>query len=89
MANVEDILEELPAQGDLFSAAKGTNIAEDLTADEKEILAVLRSGEQHIDHLGEILQKKTPLLLSTLLKLELNGFVLQQPGKIFVLNKRI
>ncbi|KAA3619788.1 MAG: DNA-protecting protein DprA [Calditrichaeota bacterium] len=88
VTSVADIFDELPQQGDLFSPVNsGKMDAMRFSNNEKEIIDLLKDGEHHIDKLSRVLNKSTPALLSMLLKLELEGVVQQQPGKIFVLNK--
>ncbi len=88
VTSVDDIFVELPRQGELFAnSTMRQDMAREFSIIEKEILAVLRDGEKHIDKLSHLLNKSTPLLLSALLKLELDGVVQQQPGQIFLLNK--
>ncbi len=89
VASIDDILEELPAQGDLFSNSEKKTLTINFTGEEKAIVDLLRDGELHIDKMSQLLKRDTHLLLSPLLKLELDGVVQQQPGKIFVLNKRV
>ncbi|KAA3656472.1 MAG: DNA-processing protein DprA [Calditrichaeota bacterium] len=89
VATVEDVLEELPAQGELFGKMDNGISTIKLSKDERSIVDVLRNGELHVDKISEILHTQTANVLSTLLKLELAGIVQQQPGKNFVLKKRI
>jgi len=52
----------------------------------RKIIELLSKHDMHIDEIKRLLDIETGLLLSKLLELELNGLIVQKPGKIFCLN---
>jgi len=58
----------------------------ELAARERQVLALLDGGEQHVDALSTAAGLAPGVLLGALLKLELAGLVAQRPGKHFARN---
>jgi DNA processing protein len=87
--NVDDILEELPryALGEKHdsSPAQREFCQADSTPDERRLLDVLDPVEaRHVDWVIEQTRLPTSLVSSLLLRLELEGKVVQLPGKLFL-----
>jgi len=81
---INDILDELPVQGDLFrNNIQDTKEISTLTEAEKQVLAHLKTESIHIDELSLGVEMSLPSLLAILLKLEFAGYVKQGPGKMF------
>lgn len=86
VCDVEDILEELPPQGELFTSQDFTaTMPKDVSPEQKKILDKLRDTPAHIDTLARDLETSPAQLLSLLLQLEFQGYVKQLPGKMFVI----
>ncbi|MGB2690857.1 MAG: DNA-processing protein DprA [Thermodesulfobacteriota bacterium] len=85
---VDDIVSEIEAirslqSTDLFEEDRVNKIAASLTKNQKEVFSVLTKEPIHIDEITKITGIESSSLLSTLLTLELNDFVIQLPGKQF------
>lgn len=81
---VDDILEELEGQLDMFRNAS-IRQKPNLTGMDEIIFNILSSSEsKHIDKISAECQKPTSHVLSSLLSLELQGFVKQLVGKNFI-----
>ncbi|HZV80715.1 MAG TPA: DNA-processing protein DprA [Geobacteraceae bacterium] len=82
--SVADILGELPPEGgDLpqWARQQGFN----LSADEEKLCSLLSGGPLHIDELTVRSELTVPAVSAMLLRLELQGAVMQLSGKMFVL----
>lgn len=90
------ILEDLPASVHtcdisdadlpLFSRNAGNSVnspKRELNHHEAKIITMLTSRPHHIDEISSQLKTGSHMLLSLLLQLELDGFVVQKPGKNF------
>ena len=62
--------------------------AASLTGDESMVYDALEPYPIHIDELSRKISMEPGKLSSILLKLELNGMILQSPGKLFSLSDR-
>ncbi len=97
--NGEDIAEELPAflcnnseteltsttGRSLQSLKENGNNARKLSKTEETIVGFLAGKSVHIDDLSKKIRTGSHLLLPVLLQLELDGFIIQKPGKKFAL----
>ncbi len=86
VTSVEDILEELRMNTALQKKENG-RIQKDLSRlseQEKDIYNLITNEPHHIDKIAQDTQVTTSQALSTLLSLELKGFVKQLSGKMFV-----
>jgi DNA processing protein len=88
--NAQDIVTELghyltaaPA-GESPSEALPIELRHALSSDESEVFRALGPYPLHIDELARKLTMDAGRLSAILLQLELNGIVLQQPGKLFL-----
>ncbi len=80
-----DILGEFPAQGDLFDQVGYDQAAtEHLTEKQMQVFNMISSDPVHIDALTKKLGMPSGELLAMLLHFELQGMVVQLPGKLFV-----
>ncbi len=68
---------------DLFEEDRKKKILASLSKGQKEVFSVLTKEPMHIDEIIKITGIESSSLLSTLLTLELNDFVVQLPGKHF------
>lgn len=85
VSSLEDILEEIPIQRELFQQqVYHTADIDELNPKEKKILECLSRDPIHVDQLALKTQMTTSELLSILLQLEFAGFVNQMPGTMFV-----
>jgi DNA processing protein len=78
-----DILGELPPQGELPLWAKESRF--NLSPEEEKLCALLVDTPLHIDEMTVRSGLTAPTVSAMLLRLELQGAVLQLPGKIFAL----
>lgn len=78
-----DILGELPPQGELPLWAKESRF--NLSPEEERLCALLGNAPLHIDEMTVRSGLTAPTVSAMLLRLELQGAVLQLPGKIFAL----
>jgi DNA processing protein len=83
---VDDILSEI----EVLRSLKGENtrdlfenILSSLSDKEKAVYSVLGGEPLHVDEIIKLTGLETSNVLSLLLSLELNGYVAQQPGKLF------
>ena len=82
---VDDILEELPKQGELFAQQEfAANQPADLSETQRNILRAVGKDPVHIDQLTRQMNMDTGELLTYLLQLEFQGLIRQLPGKLFV-----
>lgn len=91
---VQDITDEFPC----FSNKKINSIRsqesshnpsclnQNLDEISRKTIELLSKHDMHVDEIKRLLDIETGLLLSRLLELELNGLIIQKPGKIFCLN---
>ncbi|MFQ6084115.1 MAG: DNA-processing protein DprA [Candidatus Aminicenantia bacterium] len=83
----KDVVEELPlpVKEEIFSKEKKEEkVFPKLTSEEEKVLNALKLDEKiHIDSLSEITELSVSQLLSILLSLELEGLIIQYPGKYF------
>ncbi len=85
VSTVDDILEELPQQGELFARHEfAQTLPPDLSEAEKRILEQVGREPVHIDVLARATQMAPAELATLLLQLEFQGFVRQLPGKLYV-----
>lgn len=85
VGGIEDVLEEIPRQGELFSRREVAMEAEkDLSPAWKKIFGGLSREPKHVDVLSRETGIPLPELLTVLLEMEIAGFVRQMPGKLFV-----
>lgn len=87
---VDDIVSEIDAlrtlhSTDLFQEDRKNKILSTLNKSQKEVFSVLSTNPLHIDELTKMTGLESSSLLSTLLTLELNEFIVQLPGKNFVI----
>jgi DNA processing protein len=83
--SVDDILEELVAQLDLFSPAPAESPQPpDLDEKSKTVYDLLSHEPCHIDELSRNLKMPASELMAILLDLELNSVIRQLPGKFFI-----
>lgn len=83
---VDDILSEVEALRTLKGAhSHETREASipSLSSEEKTVYSVLGSEPVHVDRIIQLTGFESSSVLSLLLSLELNGFVVQHPGKLF------
>lgn len=95
--NIDDILEEILPQLERIKTPEtlsipgkdaGTNKGSDnISSVDREIMALLSNNRVHIDELINTTGLAPGDVLSSLMKLELNGIVQQHPGKFFSLLK--
>jgi DNA processing protein len=86
ITSVEDILEELRMYTALHQKEK-SKIEKDssqLSEQEKSIYDLMTGEPRHIDRIAQDVHQTTSQALSTLLSLELKGFIKQLSGKMFV-----
>lgn len=82
--SIADILGELPPEGSglpQWARQQGFN----LSPDEKKLCDLLAAGPLHIDELTVRSELTVPVVSAMLLRLELQGAVMQLAGKMFVL----
>ena len=85
VGSVNDILDELPQQGELFRREEFVaTLPADLSPAEKRTLGKLSREPVHIDALARTLNEASGALLAVLLQLEFQGLVQQLPGMMFV-----
>lgn len=85
VGSLEDILEEIPIQGEYFQKQDYNTVDfDELDPKEKKTLECLSRDPIHVDQLAQKAQMATAELLSILLQLEFAGFVKQLPGKMFI-----
>ncbi len=101
VCTVDDIVAELPSDIRLRPSRENhekprsrihgavSRIVQDPKADPAEvaILQILSKGEKHIDDICREAGVPAHALLSCLLKLELDGVIIQRPGKIFAVSE--
>jgi DNA processing protein len=83
---VDDILSEIEALRGLKGAGSQDlfeNVLSALSDKEKAVYSVLGGEPLHVDEIIKLTGLETSNVLSLLLSLELNGYVAQQPGKLF------
>jgi len=83
---VDDILSEIEVLRSLKGASSPDlfeNILSSLSDKEKAVYSVLGGEPLHVDEIIKLTGLETSNVLSLLLSLELNGYVAQQPGKLF------
>lgn len=95
--NTDDILEEILPQLERIKTPEILSIpgkdagtkkeSDNLSSIDREIMALLSNNRIHIDELINITGFTPGDILSSLMKLELNGIVQQHPGKFFSLSK--
>ena len=88
--SVEDIINEVEGLRRLKPIESSVDIdpvLEKLTGDEKTIFSVLRNEPIHIDDIITQSGIESARVLSVLLSLELDGLIIQLPGKMFQLNR--
>jgi len=95
--NTDDILEEILPQLEkraipetLSIAGKETDLIKnnsDLNSVDRQIIALLSNNRLHIDDLINTTDLAPGDVLSSLMKLELNGRIKQHPGKFFSLHQ--
>ncbi|MBC8197003.1 MAG: DNA-protecting protein DprA [Candidatus Marinimicrobia bacterium] len=83
--SVNDILESYQYNS-VNQIKEQLKLIPELTKDEKSVYDFLSHDPIHIDELSKKIGINGQLILSTLLTLELNGIVVQLPGKMFVKN---
>ncbi len=82
--NAADVLEEFPAQGDLFEKQEYQQAElTEFSEEEKRVYQHLSRESIHIDALAQQLDMPSGRLLGVLLQFELKGMVKQLPGKFF------
>jgi len=85
VSTVDDILEELPEQGELFARQEFVQtLPPDLSETEKCILDHLGQEPVHVDTLARATEISPAELATLLLQLEFQGYVRQLPGKHYV-----
>jgi DNA processing protein len=77
---LRDVLEEY---GIALENAPGARLPNDLTDDERRVLAALDTEELHVDRVAEALDADPSLVLATLTSLEIRGLVRREPGQVF------
>ena len=77
---LRDVLEEY---GIALETAPGARLPNDLTADERRVLAALDTEELHVDRVAEALDAYPAVVLATLTSLEIRGLVRREPGQVF------
>jgi DNA processing protein len=77
---LRDVLEEY---GIALEHAPGVRLPNDLTEDERRILAALDTESLHVDRVAEALEADPALVLATLTSLEIRGLVRREPGPMF------
>ena len=95
--NTDDILEEILPQLERIKTPEILSIpgkdagtkkeSDNISSIDREIMALLSNNRIHIDELINITGFTPGDVLSSLMKLELNGIVQQHPGKFFSLSK--
>ena len=85
---VDDIISEVDAlrnlqNSDLFEEDRIQKISASLSKSQKEVFSVLTKEPLHIDEIIKLTGIESSSLLSTLLTLELNDYIIQLPGKHF------
>lgn len=83
--SVADILGELPSDGvnlPLWARNQGFSLA----PEEQKLCSLLASGPLHIDELTIRSELTVPAVSAMLLRLELQGAIMQMPGKMFSLS---
>jgi DNA processing protein len=92
--HAQDIVEELAPyfqnnqHRTIVSPDDINEIPASLSGDESTVFAALEPYPIHIDELSRKISMEPGKLSSILLKLELNGMILQSPGKLFSLSDR-
>lgn len=82
----DDVVGEFPPEVRAALAASGADGAHaPLSPDAERIVALLKNGERHVDHLVEGSGMPSGVVLGILLEMELRGTVRQLPGKLFAL----
>ncbi|MFQ5703718.1 MAG: DNA-processing protein DprA [Gemmatimonadales bacterium] len=77
---LRDVLEEY---GMSMGDAPAVAIANDLTAEEREMLDILDQGLEQVDEVAHRAGMSVPEVLAVLTSLEIRGLVTQDPGKLF------
>lgn len=82
---VEDILQEIPRQRELFARQEfAASLPAELPEEQQRVLSALTREPQHVDVLARKLTMDTGQLLTVLLQLEFQGLARQLPGKFYV-----
>jgi DNA processing protein len=77
---LRDVLEEY---GIALEDAPGARLPNDLTDDERRVLAALDVEDLHVDRVAEALEADPAVVLATLTSLEIRGLVRRDPGPVF------
>ncbi len=91
--NAEDVLEDFDFHtGPLFSGSRQNNISkkaliEEMTKEEQAVYALIDNYPVHIDNIVRASHMEPGKVLSLLMKMELDGYITQLPGRMFVINQ--
>jgi DNA processing protein len=77
---LRDVLEEY---GIALPDVASTALPSDLSAEERGVLDILSSGQEHVDQVAVRLGRSAAETLAVLTSLEIRGLVTQEPGKMF------
>ena len=83
--NWKDVLEALPSEVAMHINMDTKNLDEDLTEQEKSVIALLSfENPRHVDQIANLAGAKSSELLNVLVNLELKNYITQMPGKHFI-----
>lgn len=90
VSSADDILESFPYLDNLLKTREKCDnypdeesVPEDLNEEERKVYQSLEFRDSHIDEISARLSMETGRLLGILLNLEIKGFAVQTPGKMF------